>query len=53
MIQAVVRRGPILRGGTDGSLLRARTDGSVKIDVDFMGTDPKDPKTGTEVFRGK
>ena len=54
MIQAVVRRGPVLRGGTDGNLLRACHDGSqesLQIAVDFTGTNPSDPSTGTVKFR--
>ena len=48
MFKAVVRTGPIPRGGTDGSLLRALPDGS----VDFTGTNPDDPTTGTQVSYG-
>lgn len=38
MVQAVVRTGPILPGGTDGNLMRVLPNGSNKIGVDFRGT---------------
>ena len=46
MFQSIVRIGRVPKVGTDGNLMRARPDGSEKIDVDFMGTDPRDPTTG-------
>jgi len=40
-IQSLVRTGRNTRGGKDGNLLKAESDGEEKISVEFTGTDPK------------
>ena len=49
-VQAIIRTDRIIRGGSDGNLLKAQSDGEVKLSVDFTGTDQDNQPSGIQVI---